>query len=241
MGYTEAKWVAEAVLGEAAAAGLAVGIYRPYEVAGRPSHGAWNLENATCALFRLIVDTGVAPDIDLPLDLVPVDVVAAQIAHIALTRTGESRTYHLTNPQPAMLTTWSTCCAPTATAFDLLPFDEWVQARSPTSATTRSTRSRRSCRCGLTAVRAAASSSRKCTSRPLPRFSRDNADRRARRPGLACRRSRPDSEPLRPVLPAGGVLPPVTPTARARPRPMMTGAAVLPCWPSSSTSARPAR
>ncbi|MEV4512628.1 amino acid adenylation domain-containing protein [Dactylosporangium sp. NPDC049525] len=103
MGYTETKWVAEELLRGAAAAGLPVSIYRPYEVSGDLTDGAWNLENATCALLRLIVDVGVAPDIDLPLDLVPVDVLAAQIVHIALTRTADTRTYHLTNPRPARL------------------------------------------------------------------------------------------------------------------------------------------
>jgi hypothetical protein len=103
MGYTETKWVAEELLRRAADAGLAVAIYRPYEVSGDLADGAWNLENATCALLRLIVDLAVAPDIDLPLDLVPVDVLAAQIVHIALTRTAETRTYHLTNPRPATL------------------------------------------------------------------------------------------------------------------------------------------
>jgi hypothetical protein len=103
MGYTETKWVAEELLRHAAGAGLAVAIHRPYEVSGDVTEGAWNLENATCALLRLIVDMGVAPDVDLPLDLVPVDVLAAQIVHIALTRTTDTRTYHLTNPRPARL------------------------------------------------------------------------------------------------------------------------------------------
>ncbi|MFI5916481.1 amino acid adenylation domain-containing protein [Dactylosporangium sp. NPDC051541] len=103
MGYTETKWVAEELLRGAAEAGLAVSIYRPYEVSGDLTDGAWNLENATCALLRVIVDLGVAPDIDLPLDLVPVDVLAAQIVHIALTRTADTRTYHLANPRPASL------------------------------------------------------------------------------------------------------------------------------------------
>jgi thioester reductase-like protein len=103
MGYTETKWVAEELLRRAADAGLAVSIHRPYEVSGDLTDGAWNLENATCALLRVIVDLGVAPDIDLPLDLVPVDVLAAQIVHIALTRTADTRTYHLANPRPASL------------------------------------------------------------------------------------------------------------------------------------------
>lgn len=126
MGYTEAKWVAEALLRRAAAAGLAVGISRPYEIAGDTRHGAWNLENATCALFRLIVDMQVAPDIDLPLDLVPVDIVAAQVAHIALTRTDETHTYHLTNPRPAMLADMVDILRDHGYPVRQVPFADWV-------------------------------------------------------------------------------------------------------------------
>ena len=103
MGYTETKWVAEALLGQAGRAGLPVGVHRPYEVSGDLRTGAWNLESATCALFKVMVDCGVAPDVDLPLDFVPVDLLAEQIVHIALTQTAVARTYHLANPRPANL------------------------------------------------------------------------------------------------------------------------------------------
>jgi thioester reductase-like protein len=103
MGYTESKWVAERILSRARDAGLPVAVHRPYEISGDLPGGAWNLESATCALFKVIVDSGVAPDINLSLDLVPVDVLAAQITHIATRRPAESRTYHLANPAPATL------------------------------------------------------------------------------------------------------------------------------------------
>ncbi len=126
MGYTETKWVAETVLGRAASDGLPVGIHRPYEISGDLAHGAWNLENATCALLRLIVDARIAPDVDVSLDLVPVDVLAAQIVHIALTRTGETRTYHLTNPRPATLRDMTEVLRRHGYRIRTLPFDEWV-------------------------------------------------------------------------------------------------------------------
>ncbi|GIJ48005.1 hypothetical protein Val02_48910 [Virgisporangium aliadipatigenens] len=126
MGYTEAKWVAEAVLRRAADAGLPVAVHRPYEVAGDLTHGAWNLENATCALFRLIVDTGLSPAVDMPLDLVPVDVLAAQIVHIALTRTRSVHTYHLTNPRPASLDDMVDVLRAHGYPVRRVPFEEWV-------------------------------------------------------------------------------------------------------------------
>ncbi|WP_433796278.1 amino acid adenylation domain-containing protein [Actinoplanes sp. CA-252034] len=126
MGYTEAKWMAESVLAHASRDGLPVAIHRPYEVSGDVVHGAWNLENATCALLRLMVDTGTAPDVDQSLDLVPVDVLAAQIVHIALTRTRHGGTYHLTNPRPGTLRDMVEVLRGHGYPVRLLPFDEWV-------------------------------------------------------------------------------------------------------------------
>ncbi|MDP9797648.1 amino acid adenylation domain-containing protein/thioester reductase-like protein [Catenuloplanes nepalensis] len=128
MGYTESKWVAEQVLARAAADGLPVSVHRPYEVSGDLVSGAWNLENATCALFRLIVDLGLAPDVDVTLDLVPVDVLAAQIVHIALHHTAGTRTYHLANPRPAMLGDLVQVLRAQGYPVRFVPLPDWVAA-----------------------------------------------------------------------------------------------------------------
>jgi thioester reductase-like protein len=127
MGYPETKWVAEALLGQAGRAGLPVGIHRPYEVSGDLRNGAWNLESATCALFKVMVDSGIAPDIDLPLDFVPVDLLAEQIVHIALTRSAVTHTYHLANPHPAGLRDMAERLRVHGYQLEDLPFADWVQ------------------------------------------------------------------------------------------------------------------
>lgn len=127
MGYTETKWVAEAVLGAAAQAGLPVGIYRPYEVSGDLHRGAWNLESATCALFKVMVDSGSVPDIDLALDFVPVDLLARQIVHIVLTRTAVTGTYNLANPHPATLHDMADRLRAHGYQLQLLPLADWIQ------------------------------------------------------------------------------------------------------------------
>jgi thioester reductase-like protein len=126
MGYTESKWVAEALLGQAGRAGLPVGIHRPYEVSGDLRNGAWNLESATCALFKVMVDSGVTPDIDLPLDFVPVDLLAEQIAHIALTQNAGTRTYHLANPRPAGLREMADRLRAQGYPLEELSFADWT-------------------------------------------------------------------------------------------------------------------
>lgn len=103
MGYAESKWVAEGVLRQAAAQGLPSAVYRPYEVTGDRRHGACNTDTAICSLFKTIAETGLAPDIDLPMDFVPVDYLAEAIVHIATQRRATGQVYHLINPRPALL------------------------------------------------------------------------------------------------------------------------------------------
>ncbi|MFF5637069.1 amino acid adenylation domain-containing protein [Streptomyces sp. NPDC012825] len=98
VGYVESKWVAEALLRNAAEAGLPVAVYRAADISGDQRSGAWNTSTEMCAMKRFIVDTGTSPLAELPLDYTPVDVFAAAVAHTARTRPADGRVYHLTNP-----------------------------------------------------------------------------------------------------------------------------------------------
>lgn len=103
MGYPETKWVAERLLDNAARAGLPVTVYRPYEVTGDSRTGAWNTTSAICAVFDAIARLGAAPEVALPLDLVPVDHVTDAIVGVATRQPHLGGVLHLTNPRPAWL------------------------------------------------------------------------------------------------------------------------------------------
>ncbi|MFB8777982.1 SDR family oxidoreductase [Streptomyces broussonetiae] len=103
LGYPETKWVAEKLVIEAGRRGLPVAVHRPYEVTGTVDRGVWNTDTMMCALFRTIAETGLAPDMALPLDFVPVDYTADAITHIITHEEPDGRVYHLTNPRPARL------------------------------------------------------------------------------------------------------------------------------------------
>ncbi|MFL6118532.1 non-ribosomal peptide synthetase [Actinophytocola sp.] len=98
VGYVESKWVAETLLLKAAEQGLPVAIYRAADISGDRRAGAWNLATEMCAMKKFVVDTGMAPVAELPLDYTPVDVFAAAVAHIAATALPRGDVYHLTNP-----------------------------------------------------------------------------------------------------------------------------------------------
>jgi amino acid adenylation domain-containing protein/thioester reductase-like protein len=99
MGYVETKYVAEELLRNAAGAGLPVAIYRPLDILGSLATGAWSTSTEMCALIRFMVDSGLAPDVDLPLDVVAADVCARAIRHISVTEEAAGRVYHLASPR----------------------------------------------------------------------------------------------------------------------------------------------
>ena len=116
MGYVETKYVAEELLRAAGRAGLPVAIYRPLDIVGSVRTGAWNTSTEMAALIRFIADTGLAPDIDLPLDFVAADTCAAAIRHISVTAGAAGP--HLPSRQPRdgpARRSWSDGCATAAT------------------------------------------------------------------------------------------------------------------------------
>ncbi|MDF3289735.1 amino acid adenylation domain-containing protein [Streptomyces silvisoli] len=141
MGYAESKWVAEQSLQEAARQGLPVAVYRPYEITGDRYTGACNTETAICSLFKTIAETGLAPDIPLPLDFVPADYLAEAVVRIATERPATNLTYHLTNPHPATLHAMLDRMRAAGHQIRQLPYREWVDelvrhvAGNPTSPT----------------------------------------------------------------------------------------------------------
>ncbi|MFJ3922000.1 thioester reductase domain-containing protein [Streptomyces sp. NPDC090022] len=103
MGYTESKWVAEQLVRKAALAGLPAAVHRPHEITGDTRSHTWNSGAALCELFKIITELGLAPDLPVALNLVPVDHAAAAIVHLALHHEASGQTYHLTNPHEAVL------------------------------------------------------------------------------------------------------------------------------------------
>ncbi|MFF4716499.1 amino acid adenylation domain-containing protein [Streptomyces eurythermus] len=127
LGYPETKWVAERLVAEAGRRGLPVAIHRPYEVTGTVDRGVWNTDTMMCALFRTIAETGLAPDMNLPLDFVPVDYTADAIAHIITHEEPDGRVYHLTNPHDARLPLLVERLVAMGYPVRTVPYDAWTK------------------------------------------------------------------------------------------------------------------
>jgi amino acid adenylation domain-containing protein/thioester reductase-like protein len=126
MGYIETKFVAEELLRNAGRAGLPVTIYRPLDVVGDHRTGVWNTATEMCALIRFITDSGVAPDIDLPLDFVPVDICAAAMTFISSQAEAAGRTYHLASPKYALLGSLVDRLRSRGFVIKTIPYRNWV-------------------------------------------------------------------------------------------------------------------
>ncbi len=126
VGYVESNFIAEEMLRNAARQGLPVAIYRPLDIVGDRRSGVWNTSTEMCAMIRFITDTGIAPDVDLPLDFTPADVCAAAISYIATHITASATTYHLASPKKTLLGSLTDRLRHFGYMIDEIPYQEWV-------------------------------------------------------------------------------------------------------------------
>ncbi|MBI3152601.1 MAG: amino acid adenylation domain-containing protein [Chloroflexi bacterium] len=98
LGYDEAKWVGEKCLLHAEERGLPVARYRPGEVGGDSVTGRCVTDHFIIACFKGFLQFGAFPDMDIEVDVAPVDYVAQAMVHLAFHRNATGRAFHLTNP-----------------------------------------------------------------------------------------------------------------------------------------------
>ena len=112
-GYEQSKWVAEKLLMLASSRGIPMAIYRPGLVSGHSQMGAWNTRDMTSNLVKACVSLGSVPDLEMLVDVVPVDYVSRAIVHLSRQPESWGKVFHLCNPQP----------------FDYKEVIEWVRSR----------------------------------------------------------------------------------------------------------------
>ncbi|MFI6168758.1 amino acid adenylation domain-containing protein [Nocardia sp. NPDC051052] len=101
-GYVASKWVAEGLVYAAAHRGVPVTVYRPGRIGGHSRTGASGPEDAFWSLIRAMVVLEAVPAEIYDagsIDMVPVDWVAATIAHL-VARRPTAMTLHLTSEHP---------------------------------------------------------------------------------------------------------------------------------------------
>jgi thioester reductase-like protein len=110
-GYAQSKWVAEKLVEQAGARGIPYAIYRPGLVSGHSVSGAWNTDNLISSMTRACVLLGSVPNLDVMVNIVPVDFVSGAIVHLSKDPKNLGKVYHLDNPEPlhfSKLADWMT-------------------------------------------------------------------------------------------------------------------------------------
>ncbi|MEV0696798.1 thioester reductase domain-containing protein [Saccharopolyspora sp. NPDC050389] len=124
-GRAQTKWVADRFVAQAGRRGLPVAIHRPGQVVGARAAGACPPELFLCAWLKGCIQLGSAPDLNLLVDAVPVDFVAASIAHIALSGTGLGQAHHLPGAPPVRWAEIVDLLADSGYRVSRKPYEEW--------------------------------------------------------------------------------------------------------------------
>ncbi|MGW8227110.1 MAG: non-ribosomal peptide synthetase family protein, partial [Anaerolineales bacterium] len=94
-GYAQSKWVAEKLVQEAGERGIPFTIFRPGPISGHSQDGSWNQDDLMFSLLDAALTLGSAPDLDVILDIVPVDYVADAVIFITSNPDPFGKIYHL--------------------------------------------------------------------------------------------------------------------------------------------------
>jgi thioester reductase-like protein len=99
LGYSQSKWVSEKLVQIAGQRGLPVTIYRPPLVSGHSQTGTWNTTGFLCRMIQGCIQMGsIMADLDLLLDLSPVDYNSRSIVYLSQQKASLGKTFHLQNP-----------------------------------------------------------------------------------------------------------------------------------------------
>jgi len=124
-GYAQSKWVAEKLVMQAMARGIPCAIYRPGLVSGQSVTGAWNTENLISSMTRACVLLDAVPNLDVMVNIVPVDFVSAAIVQLSKDPINFGMTFHLQNPTPLHFSKLAAWLALQGLQSRTISFDEW--------------------------------------------------------------------------------------------------------------------
>ncbi|MFF5675062.1 amino acid adenylation domain-containing protein [Streptomyces hygroscopicus] len=100
-GYTQSKWVAESLVGQARERGLPVTVFRPTRISGDSESGICQTSDFLWLLVKGCVQAELTPgDYDARFDMIPVDYVSASITALSRDPAAVDHVYHLSSERP---------------------------------------------------------------------------------------------------------------------------------------------
>jgi len=127
-GYSQSKWVSEQLVAQAQQMGIPVAIYRPGRLTGHSQTGASNANDILNNLVQACVHLGAAPELDLLVDMVPVDFASAALVSLANRPGSIGKTFHLGHPKPIAWHDLVTALESFGYRMRRLPYEGWTAA-----------------------------------------------------------------------------------------------------------------
>lgn len=124
-GYVQSKWAAEKLVLEAAQRGLPTNLYRLGRVLGDATTGAALTTHFTLRVVKGAIQLGAVPDLDLDVEMTPVDYVAKALTQIAASKPADGSIYHLINRHHMPFATLVDHLRERGWALDTLSPEDW--------------------------------------------------------------------------------------------------------------------
>ncbi len=124
-GYSQSKWVAEKLLRAAAERGVPVTIYRPGRIVGHSDSGIANTKDFLHAMILGCMQLGAAPDLDLDVDMTPVDYVSRAIVALSTRPEAVGGCFHLVHPRPPRMRELVDWLQSMGASLESTPLDRW--------------------------------------------------------------------------------------------------------------------
>jgi thioester reductase-like protein len=96
-GYVQTKWAAERLVELGRERGIPIDLYRPGRVLGNSRTGATLITHFTTRVIKGCIQLGMAPELDLEIEMTPVDYVTSALVAIAMRKQSFGTNYHLVN------------------------------------------------------------------------------------------------------------------------------------------------
>jgi thioester reductase-like protein len=125
MGYAQSKWVAEKMVRTARERGLPVGIYRPGNIVGDRATGAGNPNDFIWRMVKGCIQLGCAPEIDMIVDVTPIDYVSQAIVALSLRPEQLGKNFHPVHPTPPRWNELMQLVDALGYPVELVPYPEW--------------------------------------------------------------------------------------------------------------------
>ncbi|MEM6252550.1 MAG: thioester reductase domain-containing protein [Cyanobacteria bacterium P01_D01_bin.156] len=126
-GYNRTKWVAEQLVAQVRDRNLPVTIYRPGPISGHSQTGVFNRNDFLYRLMQGYVQSGMAPEGEMPLDMLPVDYVSKAMVYLSLQPESVGKAFHLIHPESASSNLLFEACQRAGYPIQRVPYEQWFK------------------------------------------------------------------------------------------------------------------